>query len=100
MPDRPLEYRPHPWHGLDPGIRFPEIVRAYIEIVPTDGVKYEIDKHSGYLMVDRPQRFSTFARRFTGSCRAPIAGIGLLRTDWRAARPCLTATAIHSTSAC
>ena len=27
----------------------PEMVRAYIEIVPTDGVKYEIDKHSGYL---------------------------------------------------
>jgi inorganic pyrophosphatase len=33
-------------------------VTAYIEIVPTDGVKYEIDKHSGYLKVDRPQRFS------------------------------------------
>ena len=54
MHDRPQEYRPHPWHGVDPGKRFPEIVRAYIEIVPTDGVKYEIDKHSGYLMVDRP----------------------------------------------
>jgi inorganic pyrophosphatase len=26
--------------------------------VTTDGVKYEIDKHTGYLMVDRPQRFS------------------------------------------
>ena len=59
MHDRPLEHRPHPWHGIDPGKRFPEIVRAYIEIVPTDGVKYEIDKHSGYLMVDRPQRFSS-----------------------------------------
>jgi inorganic pyrophosphatase len=38
------------------GKRFPEIVRAYIEIVPTDGVKYEIDKRSGYLMMDRAQR--------------------------------------------
>jgi len=54
----PLAFRPHPWHGLDPGPRCPEIVTAYIEIVPSDGVKYEIDKHSGYLKVDRPQRFS------------------------------------------
>jgi inorganic pyrophosphatase len=46
--------------------RFPEIVRAYIEIVPTDGVKYEIDKHSGYLMVDRPQRFSSFCPTLYG----------------------------------
>ena len=55
---KPLAFRPHPWHGLAPGPRCPEIVTAYIEIVPTDGVKYEIDKHSGYLKVDRPQRFS------------------------------------------
>ena len=66
MPQRPLDHRPHPWHGLDPGSRFPEIVRAYIEIVPTDGVKYEIDKHSGYLMVDRPQRFSSFCPTLYG----------------------------------
>jgi len=54
----PLPFRPHPWHGIDPGPRCPEIVTAYIEMVPTDGVKYEIDKHSGYLHIDRPQRFS------------------------------------------
>lgn len=54
----PLAFRPHPWHGLEPGARCPEIVTAYIEIVPTDGVKYEIDKHTGYLRVDRPQRYS------------------------------------------
>jgi inorganic pyrophosphatase len=34
------------------------VVTVYVEIVPTDGVKYEIDKHSGYLKIDRPQRFS------------------------------------------
>jgi inorganic pyrophosphatase len=66
MHDRPQEYRPHPWHGVDPGKRFPEIVRAYIEIVPSDGVKYEIDKHSGYLKVDRPQRFSSFCPTLYG----------------------------------
>lgn len=55
---RPLAFRPHPWHGIDPGARFPEILTAYIEIAPADGVKYEIDKHSGFLKIDRPQRFS------------------------------------------
>jgi inorganic pyrophosphatase len=59
-------YRPHPWHGLDPGPKYPEIVLAYVEIVPTDGVKYEIDKVSGYLKVDRPQRFSTFCPTLYG----------------------------------
>jgi inorganic pyrophosphatase len=33
----------------------PEIVNAYIEIVPTDVVKYELDKPSGHLRVDRPR---------------------------------------------
>ncbi len=63
---KPLPFRPHPWHGIDPGTRFPEIVTAYIEMVPTDGVKYEIDKHSGYLKVDRPQRFSNFCPTLYG----------------------------------
>ena len=34
------------------------MVTAYVEIVPTDTVKYEIDKASGHLKVDRPQQFS------------------------------------------
>jgi inorganic pyrophosphatase len=74
MHDRPLEHRPHPWHGIDPGARFPEIVRAYIEIVPTDGVKYEIDKHSGYLKVDRPQRFSSFCPSLYGFVPRTLCG--------------------------
>ncbi len=47
--------RPHPWHGLPVGSEPPRLVDAYIEITPNDGVKYEIDKLSGYLRVDRPQ---------------------------------------------
>jgi inorganic pyrophosphatase len=66
MTGAPMTFRPHPWHGLDAGPRFPEIVTAYIEIVPTDGVKYEIDKISGYLKVDRPQRFSVFCPTLYG----------------------------------
>lgn len=34
------------------------VVTAYIEIVPTDAVKYEVDKPSGILRVDRPQKYS------------------------------------------
>lgn len=48
-------FRPHPWHGLSAGANTPEHVDAYIEITPFDAVKYEIDKLTGYLRVDRPQ---------------------------------------------
>jgi inorganic pyrophosphatase len=52
-------FRPHPWHGLDVGKDPPRVVNAYIEITPFDLVKYEIDKATGYLRVDRPQRTSS-----------------------------------------
>ena len=52
-------WRPHPWHGLEVGDDPPALVQAYIEITPFDGVKYEIDKATGYLRVDRPQRASS-----------------------------------------
>lgn len=52
-------WRPHPWHGLSVGPEPPTIVHAYIEITPFDDVKYEIDKVTGYLRVDRPQRTSS-----------------------------------------
>ena len=60
MPDAPPfhRWRPHPWHGLSPGPEPPRVVHAYIEITPFDLVKYEVDKETGYLRVDRPQRTS------------------------------------------
>jgi inorganic pyrophosphatase len=51
-------FRPHPWHGLEVGPKPPEILNAFIEITPFDLMKYEVDKVSGYLRVDRPQRSS------------------------------------------
>lgn len=62
-PVRPSEpgrslFRPHPWHGLEVGPDPPEVLNAYVEITPFDLMKYEIDKVSGYLRVDRPQRSS------------------------------------------
>lgn len=52
-------FRPHPWHGLPAGPDVPRLVTAYIEITPFDLVKYEVDKASGYLRIDRPQRTSS-----------------------------------------
>jgi inorganic pyrophosphatase len=51
-------WRRHPWHGL-PVRRegaAEDIVQVYIEMTPADVVKYELDKDTGFLMVDRPQR--------------------------------------------
>jgi inorganic pyrophosphatase len=53
-----MKYRAHPWHGISIGNNFPNQINVYIEIVPSDTVKYEIDKESGYLKIDRPQKFS------------------------------------------
>lgn len=55
----PNRFRPHPWHGLDTGPSPPEVLNVYVEITPYDLVKYEVDKASGYLRVDRPQRGSS-----------------------------------------
>lgn len=52
-------WRPHPWHGLETGPQPPDVVNAFIEITPFDHIKYEVDKATGYLYIDRPQRTSS-----------------------------------------
>jgi inorganic pyrophosphatase len=59
-----LLYIAHPWHGIAPGPRPPDVLTVYIEMVPADTVKYEVDKISGHLKLDRPQRYSS-------TCPAP-----------------------------
>jgi inorganic pyrophosphatase len=59
-------FQAHPWHGVSPGVNAPAMVNAYVEIVPTDAVKYELDKASGHLRVDRPQRFSSMCPTLYG----------------------------------
>lgn len=59
FPEPFYRWRPHPWHGLDVGPEAPRIVNAFIEITPFDLMKYEVDKTTGYLRVDRPQRSSS-----------------------------------------
>lgn len=48
----------HPWHGVPIGENAPHEVTVFIEIVPRDTVKYEVDKETGYLKIDRPQQYS------------------------------------------
>ncbi len=61
-----LRYKSHPWHGIDIGNDAPNTVTSFIEVVPTDTVKYEIDKVSGYLKIDRPQKFSNIVPALYG----------------------------------
>lgn len=51
--------RPHPWHGINIGKDAPNVITAYIEIVANDVIKYEICKETGFIKVDRPQKFSS-----------------------------------------
>lgn len=59
FPNAFYRWRPHPWHGLETGPNPPEVVHAFIEITPFDLMKYEVDKATGYLRVDRPQQSSS-----------------------------------------
>ena len=43
----------HPWHGVDYGRNAPEIVNTIIEIPEGSRAKYEIDKQTGLLKLDR-----------------------------------------------
>jgi inorganic pyrophosphatase len=52
-------FQAHPWHGVSMGDNAPEVVNAFIELVPRDTVKYELDKQAGHLRLDRPQRYSS-----------------------------------------
>ncbi len=59
MADQFARWRPHPWHGLTAGKDAPSVVNVFVEITPYDLIKYEVDKATGYLKVDRPQRTSS-----------------------------------------
>lgn len=78
-------WRPHPWHGLEIGPNPPEVVHAFIEITPFDLIKYEIDKRTGYIRVDRPQRSSSQPPALYGFiprtyCDANVAELSLNAT--------------------
>ena len=61
-----IRFQPHPWHGINIGSDAPFLVKSFIEMTPSDTVKYEIDKESGFLKVDRPQKFSNIVPSLYG----------------------------------
>ena len=69
--------RPHPWHGLDVGPNPPSVVYAFVEITPFDLVKYELDKETGYLMVDRPQDTSSLPPALYGIIPKTYCDVGV-----------------------
>jgi inorganic pyrophosphatase len=85
-------FQAHPWHGVAPGgADAHATVNAYIEIVPTDAVKYELDKPSGHLKVDRPQRYSSMCPTLYGFipqtfCGAAVGELCSIRTGLQGIR--------------
>ena len=78
----------HPWHGISYGDDAPDVVTVFLEIVPSDTVKYEADKETGYLKIDRPQQYSNVVpanygfipRTYCGQQIADLASAGANRT--------------------
>jgi inorganic pyrophosphatase len=67
-------YKPHPWHGVSPGDGVPHKLQCFIEVVPSDTVKYEIDKVTGYLKLDRPQKYSSVCPALYGFIPQTLCG--------------------------
>lgn len=83
-----LRYKSHPWHGVSIGPDAPGLVTSFIEICPSDNVKYEVDKESGYLIVDRPQKFSNIVPALYGFipqtyCDEGVAALCMVKTGRR-----------------
>ena len=76
----------HPWHGIPMGENVPDEVTVFIEIVPSDTVKYEVDKETGYLKIDRPQQYSNVVPANYGFipqtyCAERIAGLAREKSE-------------------
>jgi inorganic pyrophosphatase len=83
-----LLFKAHPWHGVKIGTEAPREVAAYIEMVPTEMIKYELNKISGLLKVDRPQRYSNVCPTLYGLipqtfCGEKVADLCARRTGRR-----------------
>ena len=63
----------HPWHDVTPGENIPQEYNAIIEIPFGSSVKYELDKASGLIKLDRD---SVFRRLLPGQLRLHSADAG------------------------
>ena len=80
-------FKAHPWHGVPIGRNSPELINVYLEMVPSDTIKYEIDKETGHLRVDRPQAYSNICPAMYGLvpqtlCAERVAGRAAALSGW------------------
>ena len=73
-PPRFARWHPHPWHGLSPGRSPPQCLQVYVETTPFDAVKYELDRQTGYLRVNRLQRTSSLPPALYGFVPRSLCG--------------------------
>ncbi|WP_416336392.1 inorganic pyrophosphatase [Chlamydia psittaci] len=91
MSEKPSLSIMHPWHGPILTQDNYESLCCYIEITPQDSVKFELDKATGLLKVDRPQKFSNFCpclygllpRTYCGELSGKYSGEQSLKADIR-----------------
>jgi len=89
-------FQAHPWHGVDPHaprsthLDDRETLFAYLEFLPSDTVKVELDKATGILRVDRPQRYSSL-------CPMPYGFIPQTYCAERVAARCMAVTGATGT---
>lgn len=67
-------FKAHPWHGISPGENAPGELLCFIEVVPSDTAKYEVDKLTGYLRLDRPQKYSNICPAMYGFIPQTLCG--------------------------
>lgn len=65
-------FKADPWHGIAPGPDAPEVVHAYIEIVPTDAVNTNSTSFPDTSASTGRSAFPACARRPTDSFRRPF----------------------------
>jgi inorganic pyrophosphatase len=74
-------YQAHPWHGV-PALAAGGAINVYVEITPGEAAKFELDKTTGHLRLDRPQRFSSLPPALYGFVPQTYSG-ERVATRWR-----------------
>jgi inorganic pyrophosphatase len=88
MSYRPTLFAAHPWHGVSAGENAPAELLCYVEMVPTDVVKYELDKDTGLLKADRPLKLSSVPPSLYGFIPRSLCDVKVgQRSSERTGRP-------------
>jgi inorganic pyrophosphatase len=69
----------HPWHGIEARSGLERTLEAFIEMVPGSALKFELDKPSGWLRIDRPQKYSSRLPAMYGLIPQTYCGIEVAR---------------------